>query len=184
MFKTITTLPTVFAACALLTLPTAVHAADGKVEITGSITANTCEITTGTGGVHTVTLPTVMETTLNEAGKTAGRTPFTVQLANCSPNSGNVALYFEPGTNTDMATGRLSNTGTATGVQVGLLNDDMQQIQLNQPSSGQNSQNSQTVSIASGSATLNYFAEYYATGAAGAKAGSVNTSTFFSIVYP
>ena len=78
-----------------------------------------------------------------------------------------------------MATGRLSNTGTATWVQVGLLNDSMQQIQLNQPFSGQNSQ---TVSIASGSATLNYFAEYYATGAA--QAGSVSTSTFFSIVYP
>lgn len=183
MFKKIRPLPILFAACALLALPLASNAADGKVEITGAITANTCKITTGTGGVHTVTLPTVMTRTLSEAGKTAGRTPFTVQLAECSPDSGNVALYFEPGANTDMATGRLKNTSaaTATDVQVGLLNDSMQQIQLNQPFSGQNSQ---TVSIASGSATLNYFAEYYATGAAGAGAGDVITSTFFSIVYP
>lgn len=180
MFKKLRPLPVLFAACALLALPLASNAADGEVQITGTITANTCDITTGTGGVHTVTLPTVMASTLSDAGETAGRTPFTVQLANCSPDSGNVALYFEPGTNTDMATGRLSNTGTATGVQVGLLNGSMVPIELNQSSASL--QNSQTVSIASGSATLNYFAEYYATGAAGA--GSVSTSTFFSIVYP
>lgn len=179
MVKKTTILPVLFAACASLALPLASNAADGEVQIKGTINTNTCDITTGTGGVHTVTLPTVMASALSEAGKTAGRTPFTVQLANCSPNSGNVALYFEPGTNTDMATGRLKNIDNATAVQVGLLNDSMQQIQLNQPFSGQSSQ---TVSIASGSATLNYFAEYYATGAAGA--GTVSTSTFFSIVYP
>ena len=180
MFKKIRPLPILFAACALFALPLASNAADGEVQITGAITANTCDITTGTGGVHTVTLPTVMERTLSGAGKTAGRTPFTVQLANCSPVSGDVALYFEPGANTDMATGRLSNTGTATEVQVGLLNGSMVPIELNQSTALL--QKSQTVSIATGSATLNYFAEYYATGVAGA--GSVSTSTFFSIVYP
>ncbi|MCQ4286097.1 type 1 fimbrial protein [Pseudomonas stutzeri] len=161
-------------------MPLKSNAADGEVRISGTITANTCDITTGTGGVHTVTLPTVMARTLSEAGKTAGRTPFTVELVNCSPDSGDVALYFEPGANTDMANGRLNNTGAATGVQVGLLNGSMVPIELNQSSASL--QNSQTVSIASGSATLSYFAEYYATGAAGA--GSVSTSTFFSIVYP
>lgn len=179
MFKKIRPLPILFAACALLALPLVSHAVDGEVQISGTITANTCDITTGSLGVHTVTLPTVMASTLDADGKTAGRTPFTVQLANCSPDSGNVALYFEPGTNTDMATGRLSNTGDATGVQVSLLNESMELIELDQPFSGQNSQ---TVPIVTGSATLNYFAEYYATGAAGA--GTVNTSTFFSIVYP
>lgn len=182
MFKKLRPLPVLFAACALLALPLASNAADGEVQITGTITANTCDITTGTGGVHTVTLPTVMASALSDAGETAGRTPFTVQLANCSPDSGNVALYFEPGTNTDMATGRLSNTGTATGVQVGLLNGSMVPIELNQSSASL--QNSQTVSIAGGSATLNYFAEYYATGPGQAGVGSVITSTFFSIVYP
>tara|TARA_Y100001963_G_scaffold77608_1_gene107540 strand:- start:840 stop:1385 length:546 start_codon:yes stop_codon:yes gene_type:complete len=181
MFKKLRSLPVLFAACALLALPLASNAADGEVQITGTITANTCDITTGSGGLHTVTLPTVMASTLSGAGETAGRTPFTVQLENCSPNSGNVALYFEPGTDTDMTTGRLSNnSGTAPDVQVGLLNGSMVPIELNQSSASL--QNSQTVSIASGSATLNYFAEYYATGAAGA--GTVSTSTLFSIVYP
>ena len=180
MFKTITTLPTVFAACALLNLPMAVHAADGEVQITGMITANTCVVTSGTAGLHTVTLPTVMANTLDQAGKTAGRTPFTVELSSCSPDTGNVALYFEPGADTDMATGRLNNTGAATGVQVGLLNSSMVPIGLNQPSAA--AQNSQTVSIVSGSASLSYFAEYHATGAAGP--GTVSTSTLFSVVYP
>jgi len=180
MFKKIRPLPILFAACALLALPLESNAADGEVQITGTINANTCDITTDSGGLHTVTLPTVMASALSKAGETAGRTPFTVQLANCGPDSGNVALYFEPGANTDMATGRLSNTGTATEVQVGLLNDFMVPIELNQSTAFL--QKSQTVSIASGSATLNYFAEYYATGVAGA--GTVRTSTFFSIVYP
>lgn len=180
MFKKIRPLPILFAACALLALPLASNASDGEVRITGTITANTCNITTGAAGLHTVTLPTVMASALNAAGKTAGRTPFTVELASCSPESGNVALYFEPGANTDMASGRLNNTGAATGVQVGLLNGSMVPIELNQSTALL--QKSQTVSIASGSATLNYFAEYYATGAAGV--GDVITSTFFSIVYP
>ncbi len=181
MFKQITTLPVLFAACALLALPLESNAADGdgQVVISGNITANTCVITSGTGGVQTVTLPTVMADTLNAAGKTAGTTPFTVQLSSCSPESGDVALYFEPGANTDMATGRLNTVGAAN-VQVNLLNDSMERIELNQPSP--TAQKSQTVSIAGGSATLNYFAEYYATGVAGT--GAVNTSTFFSIVYP
>lgn len=179
MFKKITTLPVLFAACALLTLPLESNAADGEVLIIGEITANTCDITTGNAGLHTVALPTVMARTLNADGKTAGRTPFNVQLDNCSPDSGNVALYFEPGVNTDMAVGRLKNTGTAANVQVSLLNESMELIELDQPFSGQNSQ---TVPIVTGSATLNYFAEYYATGAAGA--GTVDTSTSFSIVYP
>lgn len=183
MFKKIRPLPILFAACALLALPLASNAADGEVKITGAIIANTCKVTGGTGGTGSileVSLPTVMTSALSEAGKTAGRTPFTVQLADCSADSGDVALYFEPGANTDMATGRLSNTGTATEVQVGLLNGSMVPIELNQSTALL--QKSQTVSIATGSATLNYFAEYYATGVAGA--GSVSTSTFFSIVYP
>jgi len=53
-------------------------------------------------------------------------------------------------------------------------------IGLNQPSAA--AQNSQTVSIVSGSASLSYFAEYHATGAAGP--GTVSTSTLFSVVYP
>lgn len=180
MFKKIRPLPILFAACALLALPLASNAADGEVRITGNITTNTCEITTGSGGVHAVTLPTVMASALSGAGETAGRTPFTVQLANCSPDSGIVALYFELGANTDMATGRLINTGAASEVQVRLLNGDMTPIALNQLTSL--AQNSKSVSIASGSATLNYFAEYYATGVA--QAGTVSTSTFFSIDYP
>lgn len=180
MFKKIRPLPILFAACALLALPLASNAADGEVQITGNITTNTCDISTGILGVHTVTLPTVMASALSGAGETAGRTPFTVELINCSPDSGDVALYFELGANTDMATGRLSNTGTATGVQVRLLNGDMTPIELHKLNAF--AQNSKSVSIASGSATLNYFAEYYATGAA--VAGTVNTSTFFSIDYP
>lgn len=176
----IMTVPVLFAAFALLTLPQESNAADGEVQITGMVTANTCSVTSGTAGIHTVTLPTVMSSTLSQAGNTAGRTPFSVELASCSPDTGNVALYFEPGTNTDMITGRLNNTGAATNVQVGLLNSSMAPIQLNQSSTAL--QNSQTVSIVSGSATLNYYAEYYATGAAGP--GSVNTSTFFSVTYP
>lgn len=171
-----------FAAFSLATVVAGnAQAADGTITINGQVTAQTCHISGNGGGADfTVTLPTVSTSALPNAGATAGRTPFNIALTNCSPNSGNVAVYFEPNATADATTGRLKNTAAAGAehVQVGLLNADHSDIKLG---SGEASQNMQFVPLNDGQATLNYFAQYVATDAA--TAGGVATQSMYSIVY-
>lgn len=164
------------ALAALATLSQQALAADGTISFTGSIQGSTCVINAGSPNVS-VTLPPVAATTLSAAGQTAGTTPFQIGLTGCS-GAASAHTFFEVGTNTDLATGRLKNTGTAGNVQVSLLNDDLSQIDAAKPDGAQNST---PVSLASGSATLKYRAQYYATGAA--TAGTVTTTVAYTIAY-
>lgn len=158
--------------------PLSASAADGTITFNGEVTAQTCDITTPGGEDFTVTLPTVASSALAAAGQTAGRTAFAITLANCPAN--NVATYFEPGGTVDAATGRLDNQGSAGNVQVQLLGDNSQPIPV--LASGDAQANSQWVTPGNdGSATLDYSAEYYATGAA--TAGDVTTSVAYTIIY-
>lgn len=152
-------------------------AADGTITINGEVTDNTCVVTTPQGKDLTVTLPTVSKLSLASPGATAGRTPFTLGLTGCQ--AGNVGTYFEPGATVDFATGLLNNAGSATNVKVQLLGDNNEAIKvLAGPQA-----NSQFVTVANadGSADLNYYAEYYATGAA--TSGNVTTSVKYTIIY-
>ncbi|ELA01380.1 fimbrial protein [Cupriavidus metallidurans] len=178
----------------LATMSPAAFAVDGTITFTGRVTGQTCTIS-GNGrpaGDFTIVLPTVTASTLNTAGNIAGRTPFNIRLTNCNPNTGNVAVHFEPGAAVDLGTGRLKNTVVnspasgstpaitgASNVQIGLLNSDMTNINVGAAFA---SQNSQRVAITSGAATLQYYAQYVATGAA--TLGTLQTSATYSIVYP
>ena len=158
------------------------NAADGTITINGEITDKTCDIVTPAGKDFAVQLPKVSQNTLSTSGSTAGRTPFTIKLANCS--QGKVATYFEPGANVDFASGRLKNTltGGAKNVQVQLLGDNSQFLPILAVGANGAQANSQWVDVvANGGADLNYFAEYYATGAAAA--GLVKTSVQYTIIY-
>lgn len=162
--------------------PMTAAASDGTITFNGQITSVTCNISgNGGGSSFTVTLPTVSTGALGAAGVTAGRTPFNIVLSGASCTNGAVAsTYFEPGATVDSATGKLKNsTGTATNVQLGLLNGDATAIVLGAP---QASQNSKSVTIASNTGTLNYFVEYVATGGA-ATAGTVGSTVTYSISY-
>ncbi|MCG9493364.1 type 1 fimbrial protein [Acinetobacter pittii] len=157
------------------------QAADGTITINGLVTDKTCDITTPAGKDFTVTLPTVSKQTLAAAGDVAGRTPFQINLANCS--EGKVAAYFEPGSTVDFNTGRLNNTqGDAGNVQVQLLGDNNNFIPVLAAGANGAQANSQWVDVADGAtADLNYYAEYYATGAS--TAGTVGTSVQYTIIY-
>nr|WP_326489890.1 fimbrial protein [Paraburkholderia sp. HP33-1] len=162
-------------------LPMASHAADGTITFNGSITAQTCNINgNGSGSMDfVVPMVTVSASALDVAGKTAGRKPFDISLTGCTPDSGNVHTYFEPGPTTDAATGNLVlDAGGADNVQIGLLNDDFSPIKVGFADA---SQNSKSVAIANGAATLKYHAEYVATGAA--TAGAANSSVMYSLAY-
>lgn len=154
-------------------------AADGEITFVGKITSATCKINNGQPDFQ-VTLPTVSVQTLNSAGKTAGRTPFNISLSECDEGLKQVSVYFEPGSYTSMADNRLINSiNPNSNVEIQLMNSNLSVIKL---SEGVTGQSSQVVPVQNGNASLTYFAEYYATGAA--EAGAVQSATEYTIIYP
>ncbi|BDB27588.1 ferrous iron transporter B [Cupriavidus sp. TA19] len=159
------------------------HAADGTITFNGMVTAQTCTINgNGSGSKNfSVNLPTVSASTLQGAS-TAGRTPFSIALTNCTPTSGNVHTFFESGATTDLSTGNLildsGPAPVATNVQIGLLNADASPIKAGFADA---QQNSKAVALNNGAATLQYYAQYVSTGNAGA--GSANSSVMYTIAY-
>src|SRR5690606_34859176 len=101
----------VLAVLLLTAAPLAASAADGTFTFNGKVTDKTCTISTPARNDFTLTLPTVSRSTLAAAGSVAGRTPFTINLTQCS--AGDVATYFEPGATVDFNSGRLLNQAQA-----------------------------------------------------------------------
>lgn len=156
------------------------HAADGTIDFTGSIVGQTCVINGGNGGNNfTVALPAVSTSSLAKAGEFAGRTAFAIKLTNCSPDTGKVQVYFEPGPTVNMNNGNLIvDAGGAKNVEIGLLNQGFTKIKVGAPVA---SQNSQSVNITAGAANLNYFAQYEAVAAA--TAGPANSRVQYTLIY-
>ncbi|EHP8247261.1 type 1 fimbrial protein [Escherichia coli] len=177
----------VSAAAVMIFAPTVALAADGKVTFNGEIITNTCTVISGDKD-KIVTLPTVQVSALSAANQTAGTTPFTIGLENCATAS-DVSVYFEPNENVSTE-GRLKNTISANGaknVDIQLLNNNHGVIDLaNQtidPTTGKVTGGKSTVvTPVNGSATLPFYARYFATDAA--EAGKVSSYVNFTIVYP
>jgi len=150
----------------------AASASDGKVTFTGLINSQTC-----TASSPVVDLPPLGTSALTAAAQIAGEIAFSIDLTNCSPTTGNVYAYFEQGSNVN-ANGRLNNTGTATNVDLQLLDSAKNLINLG---TADQTSSAATVPLSNGQASLPYTARYYATGPV--TAGSVASSVTFSIVY-
>jgi len=175
----------------------AAHASDGTINFTGSVVASTCKINGGTNDL-TVPLPKAATNQLAAAGATAGRTPFTLALSGCTTDKKDgentipapvkkVSVAFEPGPNVNLATGRLKPTGAdaAKGVEIAILNDKYEPIKIGAESS---TQGAQTVDIdtaegGTGTATLQFAAQYVATGDV-VSGGSANSFVTYSLIYP
>lgn len=173
----------IFIAASSLFNIAAAQAADGTITINGLVTDNTCTIDTGDKNL-TVNLPTVSSQSLKNAGDVAGRTPFQINLTNCA-SVGKVATYFEPGATVDFNTGRLLNqatSGAAANVNIQLLGSNNAVIPVIAKGVSGAQDNSQWVNVsAGGNADLNYYAEYYATGAS--TAGTVTSQVKYTIIY-
>lgn len=159
----------------------AAFASDGTVNITGEITSSSCTVKgTAANGDVAVTLDKVSTKALSAAGESAGFKAFTIKLSGCDAAlTGAVKAVFEPGPNTDMATGRLTlsgTSGTAANVQLQLRNSDGSVIKVGDDST------SNGATVAATAANLGYLVGYYATGAA--TAGTANSSVTYSIIYP
>ena len=160
----------------------AAFAYDGTINFTGKVVAQTCSVATESNSLS-VMLPTVSTTALSSNTKTAGLTPFTIQLTGCVTSSGTdkVNAYFESNANTDYTTGNLTNTDSsgASNVQIQLLNaNGVKVIKLGQAAAAQNVD---AVAINDATVTLHYNAQYYATGEV--TAGNVASTVNYTIVY-
>lgn len=162
-------------------VPAFAQAADGTLNFTGSVIANTCQPTAGAGTTQTVTMSPVQTGSLSTAGDHALGAAFNVQLANCGATSKNVRLEFTNATGVDATTGRMTNTGTAANVQVALRASGTATTDLMLGSANAITPN--VTSDTSGNATIPLWAFYVANGGA-AGAGSVVSSVQFNIGYP
>jgi len=171
-------------AAGLLAIAPVAYAADGTIDFTGQITGLTCTINGGGGNNNfTVTLPPVSTSSLAAVGSVAGRTPFSITLTGCTPDTGTVAVEFLAGPSVDVGTGQLitdPGVGMAGNVQIRLLNSDFTQIMIG---AALGTQNSHAVSIDSGSATLNYYIEYAQHGAVGATPGVASSRVQYTLIY-
>lgn len=155
------------------------QAGDGTIDFTGSIIGTSCIINGGGSAKDfTVALPAVSAETLKTAGSWAGRTPFQIKLSDCSPLTGKVTTYFEPGPTVNNGTGRLTVDRAGANVEIGLLNDKFNHIAAG---AAPGMQNSQLVDITAGEATLNYFAQYESLG--NATPGAANSRVQYTMIY-
>lgn len=162
----------------LLAAAGSAFAVDGTVNVTGTVSTATCTVTVSPS---TVALPTVQRSALGSNGAVAGTTPFQIITSGCSGTGvTNITTFFEY-SSTINASGRLNNTissgaGGATNVDVQVLNSSLGVVNLAGALGSQN-----VPSIAFGNSTQNFYARYYATGAA--TAGTFSSSFTFTLVY-
>lgn len=181
--KKVLTIPVLLAA-SLFTVSSA-FAADGTITINGQVTDSACQIAVNGGNADTtVILPTVSTSSLADDGDVAGATPIVMSLTGC-PSTGHVRAYFEP-QNVDVSTGFLVNNakvGAADNVQVQVLNAmDGSAIDLRNNNGNNSVDFVDDGSGTTGSATLNYAAQYVAVSGA-ASAGGVETALVYTLDY-
>lgn len=150
-----------------------------------AVTAPACSINAAKD--FTVTLPNVSARTLAVSPKVAGVTAFSISLSGCPSGTTVVSSTFSAG-NIDGATGYLKNTAANNNVEVQLLNGSgsnnaaaLSPILLNQATAG--AQNSGRYNVVGGAATMNYYAQYIASGGT-PSAGTVTSTVQYTITYP
>lgn len=191
MKKTLLTAAMIAAFGVAAIAPRMASAVDGTITVTGTIVSNTCKVGSGSPNNFTVTLPTISTSALTGSGAVAGSTAFSIAVSGCGTTGtpSKVTAYFEPGSTIDTSNGNLTNqaaSGGSTGVEVRLLNGSgstanaFSPIVLGAASASQNS-GSFTIS-SSGTATMNYYAEYYQS-LASVGAGSFTSSVQYTMLY-
>lgn len=161
---------------ALVLTSSAAHAADGTLNFTGNITANTCVINASAPDL-TIALGDVPASALATPGQRAGEAAFQMVLSGCTGGSTKVAAKFESGI-VDAATGHLplDATSTARNVQVAVYDATDVDNKF-----GQEPPASAYQTLSGGAATLNYNGWYVATGAA--TVGTANANATYTLSY-
>lgn len=152
-----------------------VHAADGTINFNGTITDDTCDISTASK-TQTVNLGTIGSNSFATTGTPSAATGFTVVMTNCPATHSNVSVKFDgtPDGGNPAVLALTDTTTKATGVGIQLRDADGTVLPL--------FADSKPVPINSGNATLNFSAAYVST-AATVTAGDANSTANFTVNY-
>ncbi|WP_058910316.1 fimbrial protein [Entomohabitans teleogrylli] len=155
-------------------------ASDNTITFMGEVTDETCSVSVnGTDAAPIVLLPTVSSSTLSTPADTAGQTTFDIGVSGCtgSPAGVNISTVFV-GNNVSAGTGNLVSTGTASEVEIQILDTADTEIDFRDTFTGAGDL---TLAAGETDATATYTAQYYATGAS--TAGTVQASLQYAVSY-
>jgi major type 1 subunit fimbrin (pilin) len=164
------------------------QAADGILAVRGVVADTTCSINgveSGSQANIMTTLPIVPVGSLSTAGDVAGTSKMgdiQMVLSGCAGIATKAVARFENGPTIDQTNGYLKNVFLGDGaknVEIRLLNDQLQPIDIRNNTNNDIAQNGKP--IVGGSAILNYYAQYIATGKA--EAGPITSSVEYTMQY-
>ncbi|WP_105896542.1 fimbrial protein [Haemophilus influenzae] len=163
------------------------YAADGKVTFQGEILSDgTCKIETDSKN-RTVTLPTVGKANLSHSGQTAAPVPFSITLKECNAADATKAnlLFSGAATKGQPYLSNATGNGKAINVGIQIVKADGAGTPIKVDGSQANSEKAPDTGKEQNGTVIqprfDYFARYYATGAA--TAGDVEATATFQVQY-
>ena len=151
----------------------------GQVEFTGSITDSSCNVDS-TSANQSVDLGKWASSYFTGAGSETTKTAFHIKVKDCPSTVTTVSVLFD-GTRDTHNSDLLAINGTASGVAIKLYEDDKSTpVDLGAVSRG-HSVTAGASGAATGTADLEFFADYVSTSAV--SAGSANGTANFNMVY-
>ena len=151
----------------------------GQVEFTGSITDSSCNVDS-TSANQSVDLGKWASSYFTGAGSETTKTAFHIKVKDCPSTVTTVSVLFD-GTRDTNNSDLLAINGTASGVAIKLYEDDKSTpVDLGAVSRG-HSVTAGASGAATGTADLEFFADYVSTSAV--SAGSTNGTANFNMVY-
>jgi len=158
----------------------AMAASSNTITFMGEVTDQTCSINiNGSAAAPVVLLPSVATSVLAKSADTAGTTNFDVGVSGCTANPAGMNVSSEfVGNNISSTTGNLANSGTASNVEIQILDTTGKDIDFRNAFRGAGDlalQANETQKTAS------YSVQYYATGAA--TVGTVQASMQYAVSY-
>ncbi|WP_337014336.1 fimbrial protein [Pantoea sp. AS142] len=154
-------------------------ASDNTINFQGQVTDETCSVSVnGNSASPVVLMPTVSRSDLDASGKTAGQVTFDIGLTGCAGSTTETKISTVFVGNQVTSNGNLGNTGTASNVEVQLLDTTGRVINLTDGFTGDGDL---TLAANQTEASSTYTAQYYAT--APAAAGTVESTLQYAVSY-
>ena len=153
--------------------------AANTIRFQGEVATQTCTVAVNDSATPTVLLPTVPVSALATSGDTAGETPFTVKLTNCTVAATDTAIGTVFLANNLTSKNRIGNTGTATNVSLELTGGVGSSTVLNM--NGASSNAGLVLKSGDTEASHDFAVRYHAEGAS--SAGTVKGSVQYAVTY-